>query len=82
MASDRIERRLAAIMFTDIVGYTARGERGDGPAGARAGTESSCGRWSRSTTTEKEWCWALDALAKVTVQDLDEVYDERSSGPG
>ena len=35
MAAARVERKLAAIMFTDIVGYTALMERDEAAAGAR-----------------------------------------------
>ena len=28
-------------------------------------------------TTDREWLWGFDALAKVAVQDPDEVHDEK-----
>ena len=36
MASDRTERRLAAIMFTDIVGYTALMAESEAKGGTRS----------------------------------------------
>ena len=36
MASDRTERRLAAIMFTDIVGYTALMVESEAKGGSRS----------------------------------------------
>ena len=46
------ERRLAAIMFTDIVGYTALMAESE-EKGLAAGTGSWSGRWSSSTTASR-----------------------------